>query len=63
MTDLIKNEAYVVEIKDGRRWLRVFVGRRGMIGKATADVECEQLRAQNPSRTYRVRKLQRRHPT
>lgn len=61
----LRNEAYVVQVLDGYTdgrpsWRRIFVGRRGALSKATADVEAEQLRDQNPQKTYRVRKVTRR---
>lgn len=63
--DLLRNDAYIVQVLDGytdghASWRKVFVGRRGVIGKATAQTEADRLREQNPNKTYRVRKLPRR---
>jgi hypothetical protein len=41
-------------------WKRVFAGNRSAIGKETAWQVAQELRAKNPGREYRVRKLRRR---
>lgn len=62
---LLHNDAYIVQMLDGYTngkpsWRKCFVGRHSMIGRATAEVEAEQLREMYPNRQYRVRKQQRR---